>query len=60
MIERKVMDRSVLIDTLNRMHYQYISELQMHHLFLKFGTNIQIEEDEEVDLKEDEEEECEN
>lgn len=46
MIERKVIDRMVLIDALNKMRYQNISELQMHHLFLKLGQNIQIEEDE--------------
>lgn len=47
MIERRVIDRMVLMDVLNKMHYQNISELQMHHIFLKFGQNIQIEEDDE-------------
>jgi hypothetical protein len=47
MVERKVMDRIALINALNKMHYQYISELQIHHLFLKLGQNIQIEEESE-------------
>ena len=46
-MERKVIDRATLINVLNNMHYEHISELQMHHLFRKFGYNIQIEDDEE-------------
>ena len=43
MVERRVIDRATLINALNNMPYQHISELQMHHLFLKLGQYIQIE-----------------
>ena len=49
MVERKVIDREVLIKTLSEMRYKHISELQMTGMFNKFGYNIQIEEDDDVE-----------
>lgn len=46
MVERRVVNTIDLINKLNSMRYQYISELQMHHLFLSLGYTIQIEEEE--------------
>lgn len=45
MVERRVVNIADLINKLNSMRYQYISELQMHHLFLSLGYTMQIEEE---------------
>lgn len=44
MIERRVIDRNVLINKLNSMRYEYLTELQMNCLFAALGRTIQIEE----------------
>ena len=49
MVERKVIDREVLIKTLSEMRYKHISELQMTGMFNKLGYKIKIEEDEDVE-----------
>lgn len=45
MIERRVIDRNVLIDKLNSMRYEYVDELQVKHMFNTLGRNIIIEEE---------------
>lgn len=45
MIERRVIDRQTLINKLNSMRYEYISELQMNSIFAMLGQTIQIEEE---------------
>ncbi len=49
MIERRVIDRNVLINKLNSMRYEYIDELQMNCLFVTLGRTIQIKEVGDVD-----------
>ena len=45
MIERRVINKRVLIEELNRMTYEYLDELQMNSLFIRLGYNIQIKEE---------------
>ncbi len=45
MIERKVINRQTLINKLNSMRYEDISELQMNSIFSTLGNTIQIEEE---------------
>lgn len=45
MVERRVIDRNILINILSNMTYQYLSELQMKHLFIVNGYTLQIEEE---------------
>jgi hypothetical protein len=44
-MERRVINRMELINKLNSIKYENISELQMHTLFRTMGKNIEIEEE---------------
>ena len=45
MVELKVADRVALIQKLNNMRYETLSELQLRHVFLSLCYTIQIEEE---------------
>ena len=45
MVERIVIDKDILMKKLDSMHYKYLSELQIHHIFRLLGYKIQIEEE---------------
>lgn len=45
MIERRVIDKTALMDKLNSMTYEYLDELQLKHLLNTLGRTIEIEEE---------------
>ena len=45
MIERRVVNRQTLINKLNGMLNENVSELQMNSIFVTLGQTIQIEEE---------------
>ena len=53
MIERRVIDRATLIQKLNGMTYEYVTEQQMNCLFTTLGRTIQIKEEGDVDCNTD-------
>lgn len=44
-MERRVINRVALINKLNSMTYENISELQMHMMFRTMGDTIKVEEE---------------
>lgn len=44
-MERRVINRVTLINKLNSMTYENISELQMHMMFRTMGDTIEVDED---------------
>lgn len=44
-MERRVINRMELMQKLDSMKYENISELQMHMMFRTMGKNIEIEEE---------------
>jgi len=45
MVERRVIDRDVLMKKLSSMTYEYIDETQMNYIFISLGRTIQIVEE---------------
>ena len=44
-MERRVINRVELINKLNSLNYENISELQIHMMFRTMGKNIEIDEE---------------
>lgn len=49
MVERRVVDRDILIKKLTSMTYEHIDEAQMRYIFISLGRTIQIEEEGDAD-----------
>ena len=53
MVERRVIDRVVLINKLNNMRYEHLDLLQLEHLLSTLGHTIQIREEGDEDCNTD-------
>ena len=51
-MERRVINRITLINKLNSMTYENISELQMHMMFRTIGNTIEVDENS-IEVKDD-------
>lgn len=51
-MERRVINRITLINKLNSMTYENISEVQMHMMFRTIGNTIEVDENS-IDVKDD-------